>query len=97
MCSPNNIKPCEDEMKAEIQKFSSMSDNNLATSITEQKEKMMEDAKETFKISVAALQENFQLLSNKKDKTLEKIKNSSVGLMKAVKASKATTKGRNEL
>jgi hypothetical protein len=96
VCSPNNIELCDDETKAKIEKFSSMSDDDLATSIFE-KEKMMKDAEEAFKTGVAAL-------TTKKDETLEEIKNfglglmnSGLGLMKAVKASKATTKGSDEL
>jgi hypothetical protein len=96
MCSPNNIELCDDEMKAEIEKFSGMSDADLDTAISAS-EKMMEEAEESFKTGVAALQENYQLLTTKKDETLEEIKNSGLGLMKAVKASKATTKGSDEL
>jgi hypothetical protein len=96
MCSPNNIELCDDETKAEIVKFSSMSDEELDTAISAF-EKMMEDSEETFKTGVAALEENYQLLTTKKDETLEEIKNSGLGLMKAVKASKATTKGSDEL
>jgi hypothetical protein len=97
MCSPNNIELCDDDMKAEIEKFSSMSDDDLATAVAE-KEKLMEDTEEEFKTGVAALQETYQTLTTKKDETLEEIKNSGLGMMKAVMASKATsTKGSDEL
>merc|ERR1719441_63372 len=48
MCSPKNIDLCDDEKKAEIEKFQAMSDDDLEKAIKE-KEKLMEDAEQTFK------------------------------------------------
>jgi hypothetical protein len=89
MCSPANIELCEDDAKAEILKFSAMSDADLEAAIAE-KEKAMEDAEEAFKTGVAALQDKYQAMMTAKDETLEEIKNSGLGLMKAVKASKGS-------
>jgi len=95
MCSPNNIDLCDAEKKAEIEKFQGMSDADLDTAIAE-KTKAMDEAEEAFKTGVSELQEKYQAMMEAKDKTLEDIKNSGLGLMKAVKAS-AGKKGSEEL
>jgi len=95
MCSPSNIDLCDDEKKAEIEKFQAMSADDLAAAISE-KEKEMEAAEESFKNGVQELQSTYQKLMEDKEKTLEDIKQSGLGLMKAVKAS-AGAKGTDEL
>ena len=95
MCSPTNIDLCDDEKKAEIEKFQAMSDADLEAAIAE-KEKLMEEAEETFKTAVQGLQDQYQKLMSTKDETIENVKNSGLGMMKAVKASKAK-KGSDEL
>jgi hypothetical protein len=95
MCSPANIDLCDDDKKAEIEKFSSMSDEDLNGAIAS-KEKLMADTEEAFKTGVSELQEKYQKLQTAKEETLETIKNSGLGLMKAVLASKGT-KGNDEL
>lgn len=95
MCSPNNIDLCDAEKKAEIEKFQGMSDADLDAAISE-KTKAMDEAEEAFKTGVSELQEKYQSMMEAKDKTLEDIKNSGLGLMKAVKAS-AGKKGSEEL
>jgi hypothetical protein len=96
MCSPANIDLCDDEKKAEIEKFSSMSDEDLTASIAE-KEKLMEDTEEAFKTGVSELQDAYQKLQTSKEETLESIKTSGLGMMKAVLASKGAAKGSDEL
>mmetsp|Transcript_63641 Transcript_63641/g.183070 ORF Transcript_63641/g.183070 Transcript_63641/m.183070 type:complete len:170 (+) Transcript_63641:137-646(+) len=88
MCSPANIDLCDAEKKAEIEKFQAMSAADLDAAISE-KEKLMEKAEEDFKNGVTELQEKYQQLMADKDKTLEEIKDSGLGLMKAVKAANA--------
>jgi len=95
MCSPTNIDLCDDEKKAEIQKYQAMSDAELEAAISE-KTKAMDEAEEVFKNGVTELQDKYQKLMEAKDKTLEDIKNSGLGLMKAVKAA-AGKKGSDEL
>lgn len=96
ICSPSNIDLCDDDKKAEIKKFMDMSDEDLGTSIDE-KEALMAETETNFKDGVTALQATYQELMEKKDTTLEEIKNSGLGLMKAVKAAKASGKGSDEL
>jgi len=95
ICSPSNIDLCDDDKKAEIKKFQDMDPAALDAEISK-KEKEMEDAEESFKTGVSKLQEQYQELMSAKEKTLEDIKNSGLGLMKAVKAA-AGTKGSDEL
>ena len=95
MCSPSNIDLCDADKKAEIEKYQAMSAADLDAAIAE-KTKALDDAEETFKNGVSELQEKYQKLMEAKDKTLEDIKNSGLGLMKAVKAS-AGKKGSDEL
>jgi hypothetical protein len=87
MCSPSNIDLCDDEKKAEIAKYQEMSESALEAAISE-KTKQMDDAEEAFKTGVSELQDKYQELMTAKEDSLEKIKNSGLGMMKAVKASK---------
>jgi len=95
MCSPANVDLCDPEKKAEIEKFQAMSDADLEAAISE-KTKLMDEAEETFKTGVSKLQETYQEMMNAKEATVESIKDSGLGLMKAVKAS-AGKKGSAEL
>lgn len=96
MCSPSNIDLCDDDKKAEIEKFSSMGADDLDKLIAD-KEKEQEVAETNFKDEVGKLQAAYQKLSEDKDAKLEEIKNSGLGLMKAVKASVKGSKGSDEL
>lgn len=87
-CSPSNIDLCDDEKKAEIEKFQAMSDEDLQKAIDE-KEKENEEAEATFKTFVEGLQKQYQDAIDAKDKAIEAVKASGLGLMKAVKATKA--------
>merc|ERR1719410_948743 len=80
MCSPSNIDLCDDEKKAEIEKFTAMGADELDKMISG-KEKEQEE--------VGTLQSAYQKLSEDKDAKLDEIKKSGLGLMKAVKASLA--------
>mmetsp|Transcript_55516 Transcript_55516/g.84030 ORF Transcript_55516/g.84030 Transcript_55516/m.84030 type:complete len:225 (+) Transcript_55516:129-803(+) len=88
ICSPSNIELCDDEKKAEIAKFQAMGVEALDTLISEKEE---EQAKlETdFKEFVEGLQKQYQEAMETKEKGLDEITKSGLGLMKAVKASLA--------
>jgi len=88
MCSPANIDLCDDAKKAEIDSFMSMSSADLDALIKE-KEAMQEQAEADFKILVEGLQKTYQDAMTKKDATIDEIKASGLGMMKAVKATKA--------
>merc|ERR1719305_1348362 len=85
MCSPSNIDLCDDDKKKEIEKFSSMSADDLDAAIKE-KEKENETAESDFKTFVEGLQKQYGEAMKKKDEAIAAVKASGLGLMKAVKA-----------
>eukprot|EP00656_Telonema_subtile_P006482 TRINITY_DN12_c0_g1_i1.p1 TRINITY_DN12_c0_g1~~TRINITY_DN12_c0_g1_i1.p1 ORF type:complete len:162 (+),score=59.60 TRINITY_DN12_c0_g1_i1:309-794(+) len=87
LCSPSNIDLCDAAQKAEIEKFLAMTADELSEAIAG-KEKEQEDAESTFKNEVSKLQATYEQLQKDKEATLESIKNSGLGIMKAVKATK---------
>lgn len=95
ICSPSNIDLCDADKKAEIEKFQAMDPAALETEIAA-KEKELADAETAFKTGVEKLQNQYQEMMTAKEKTMEDIKNSGLGLMKAVKAA-AGKKGSDEL
>jgi hypothetical protein len=95
ICSPTNVDLCDADKKAEIEKFMAMTADELDVLIKE-KDKLLEEAEENFKTAVNELQENYQKLQTAKDETLEAVKNSGLGLMKACKAALGK-KGSDEL
>lgn len=88
-CSPANLDLCDYEKKKEIEGFLAMSDDDLESAIAE-KDKAVADAEEHFKSEVEKLQSKYESLMENKDKTIEEVKNSGLGLMKACKAHKAS-------
>ena len=96
VCSPANIDLCDDNKKKEIEKLQALSEKELKSSISE-KEKEMEEAESTFRAEVQKLQDTYQKLSAEKEATLAAIKESGLGLMKAVLASKGKSGGSDEL
>lgn len=91
VCSPSNIDLCDDEKKAEIKKFQAMSSEELDKAIKE-KEEEQEKAESDFKTYVENLQAQYREAMEAKDAAVEAVKNSGLGLMKAVKASMDTAK-----
>jgi len=88
VCSPANIDLCDDDKKAEIEKFQAMSTDDLKAAIKE-KEAEQEAAEKTFKSEVEKLQKKYEQLQKDKEATLKAVKDSGLGLMKSVKANKA--------
>jgi len=87
ICSPSNLDLCDDDKKAEITKFMEMDDAELDKLIGE-KEKLLEEAEETFKSEVDKLQKKYSELQEQKEKTETDVKESGLGLMRSVKAAK---------
>jgi len=94
MCSPSNIDLCDDDKKAEIEKFQAMSADELDAAIKE-KEDESATAESDFKKFVEGLQKQYEEGMKKKDDAIAAVKASGLGLMKAVKA--AGAKGKDEL
>ena len=65
--------------------------------LVEEKEKEMADAEAEFKTFVEGLQSQYQEGMKKKDDALDAIKESGLGLMKAVKVAKKKKSGSDEL
>jgi len=84
-CSPANIALCDDAKKKEIEDLQALSTDDLEAKITE-KEKEQETAEETFKAEVEKLQAAYEKLSKEKDEAIKAVKDSGLGLMKAVMA-----------
>jgi hypothetical protein len=84
-CSPKNIDLCEPDQKAKLEEFMKMSDADLDAAVAKGDEDIAA-AEKFFTDEVDKLQKQYTGLSEDKEKKLEEIKNSGVGLMKAVKA-----------
>lgn len=94
VCSPSNVDLCDEEGKAKIAKIQAMSGAELDAAIAAA-DKKAADAESYFKTEVDKLQAAYQKLNTEKDAALAEVKESGVGLLKAVKAS--NKKGKIEL
>jgi len=95
MCSVKNIDLCDDDKKAMIETLMAKSIEELDASISEE-EKKSEAAEEEFKTEVEKLQAKYEELMKEKEEKQNAVKESGLGLMKAVKAAKAKA-GSDEL
>merc|ERR1712228_194874 len=95
MCSMGNIDLCDDEKKAQIEKYQAMSEADLDAAIKTEEAKL-DEAESTFKTEVEKLQATYTKLMTEKDEKLAAVKGSGLGLMKAVK-SNMSKKGSDEL
>merc|ERR1712226_1790882 len=84
-CSPANLDLCDDEKKAKIEEYKKMGADKRDETI---KEKEAESARleSDFKAFVEGLQKQYKEESDKKDKAVEELKASGLGLLKAVHA-----------
>jgi len=96
LCSPKNVDLCEDDKKADIEKFLAMAPADLEKMIVESEAKI-EQAETDFKEGVEKLQATYQELQKTKDEAQEEIKNSGLGLMKSCKSHLASSSGSDEL
>lgn len=90
-CSPTNLDLCDDDQKAEIQVFMDMSAADIDARI-EEKEDEIKIAESDFEAALEKLQNTYKQISEKKDNAIAAVKDSGLGLMKAVKAAKANAK-----
>jgi len=84
-CSPANIDLCDDDKKAEIKKLQDIPPAELDAMI-EEKEKLLADSETVFKTEVEKLQKRYEELMKEKETAEATVKDSGLGLMKAVKA-----------
>jgi len=85
LCSPNNIDLCDDEMKAKIKELQAMSIPDLQAAVDE-KEQEVTQAGKTFDEEVEKLQKRYEELEKEKTEKIKAIKDSGLGLIKAVLA-----------
>lgn len=90
-CSPSNLDLCDDDAKAEINKFMEMDDAKL-DGLIEEKNDEISEAEKLFEAELEKLQNTYKKISEEKDATIAAVKESGLGMMKAVKAAKAKTK-----
>jgi len=84
-CSPANIDLCDDAKKAQIKEFMALSQAKRDEMVTE-KEAELTKLESDFKTFVDAIQKQYSDANEKKDKDIEAIKSSGLGLMKSVHA-----------
>merc|ERR1712118_243929 len=82
-CSPANIDLCDEAKKKQISEFTAMRAADRDTKFKEQ-EAAMEKLEKDFTAFVEGLNKQYKEESEKKDKGVADIKNSGLGLLKAV-------------
>merc|ERR1719453_1673725 len=91
-CSPQNIDLCDDAKKKQITEFTAMSADDRAKKIKEN-EDAMEKLEKDFSAFVEGLNKQYNEESEKKEKAVTDIKNSGLGLLKAVNKHEGKAKG----
>merc|ERR1711988_729544 len=82
-CGPANLDLCDDEKKKKIEEFVALGAEKREAMIKE-KEAESEKIESEFKAFVEGLNKAYKEESEKKEKAIEAIKNSGLGLLKSV-------------
>jgi len=90
-CGPANLDLCDADQKKSIEEATAMSEADLDSKIKDE-EKKISDAEELFKNEVQKLQTAYEKLSKDKDETIASVKKSGLGMLKSVRAHKASSK-----
>jgi len=90
-CSPANLDLCDADKKTEIEALMAMSEGDLEAKVKEG-EKKIEDVEKNFKDAVSKLQADYKKLQEDKEKDEKEVKDSGMGLAKAVLANKKKNK-----
>jgi hypothetical protein len=85
VCGPGSLDLCSDDKKAAIQKFMAMSDGKRDAKIRKA-EKKIKEIEDTFATFQSGLQKQYEAENTKKEKGTAAIKDSGLGLLKAVHA-----------
>jgi len=93
-CGPANLDLCDDEKKKKIEEFQALGSAKREAMIKE-KEAEVTKLEADFKKFVDGLQKSYQEANDKKDKDIEAVKASGLGLLKSVHAHQK--KAKNEL
>merc|ERR1712080_474881 len=92
VCSPANVDLCDADQKAKIEELQGLSASDREAKIAEG-EKKIADAEQLFKDELEKLQASYKKLIEDKDATIASVKDSGLGLVKAVHAHAAKSKG----
>jgi len=84
-CSPSNLELCDEDKKKQINEFSAKTAAEREEMIKEMDAKMTQ-LEADFKTFVEELNTQYKENSEKKDKDIEAVKNSGLGLLKSVHA-----------
>ena len=95
-CTIKNLDLCDDEKKAQIEKYQAMSKEDLSAAVEEEEGKM-EAAEKIFEAEVEKLQAQYEQLSTEKDEAIAGIKAGGLGLLKSVLRSKEAPEQKDEL
>jgi hypothetical protein len=91
VCGPGNLDLCDAAKKAKIDEFKAMGAEKRDAMIKE-KEKEGEKLEADFKTFVEGLQKQYEEANKKKDKDIEAVKESGLGLLKSVHAHEKKSK-----
>jgi len=91
LCSPMNLALCEADDKAKIEGYMAMSAPDLDSAISKG-DGEIKAAEDTFDSELKKLQETYQELQKTKEDAIAAVKDSGLGMMKAVKAAKVSKK-----
>jgi len=94
-CGPENLDLCDAEKKTLVEKFMKMSSDRITGKI-KKAEKDIKKLEEDFEATLKGLQSSYEKAEKDKEAGLKEIKESGLGLMKAVKAFKDAG-GKSEL
>jgi len=86
-CGPANVDLCDADNKALIEKYQTMSKADLEKAIKEADDKVAK-AETDAKAFIEGLQKQYEAKNKEKEDLVAEIKNSGLGMMKAVAASK---------
>merc|ERR1712039_587168 len=90
-CGPANLDLCDEGNKTMVQEFMKMDSKALQKAISEKEEEMAKAEKELEDL-LKSLQAQYEAGQKKKDEEKKKIKDSGLGLMKAVAAHQKKSK-----
>eukprot|EP00928_Gymnodinium_smaydae_P064441 TRINITY_DN4776_c0_g1_i1.p1 TRINITY_DN4776_c0_g1~~TRINITY_DN4776_c0_g1_i1.p1 ORF type:complete len:169 (+),score=45.06 TRINITY_DN4776_c0_g1_i1:223-729(+) len=90
-CGPNNVDLCDDETRKTIERFTEMSDDDLSVQI-EYGEAAIKRAEDDLETLLKDLQQQYETAIKAKDEKKKEVKESGLGLAKAVLAYRTKTK-----
>mmetsp|Transcript_22677 Transcript_22677/g.63004 ORF Transcript_22677/g.63004 Transcript_22677/m.63004 type:complete len:170 (-) Transcript_22677:155-664(-) len=95
-CSPGNLDLCDEEKKKRIAEYQALSPQDRIAAIKE-KEDGIAKLEADFKSFVEGLNKQYKTESEKKDKGIEEVKSSGLGLLKSVQSYMKKAGGKTEL